>query len=33
MSGRRHGENHGKDASIFLAKLMGDVAPNYMELH
>ena len=32
MNGRRHGENHGKDASIFLAKLMSDVAPNYMEL-
>ena len=32
MNGRRHGENHGKDASIFLAKLLGDVAPNYMEL-
>ena len=32
MNGRRHGENHGKDASVFLAKLLGDVAPNYMEL-
>ena len=32
MSVRRHGEDHGKDAFIFLAKLMGDVAPNYMGL-
>ena len=32
MNGRRHGENHGKDASVFLAKLLGDVASNYMEL-
>ena len=32
MNGRRHGENLGKDASVFLANLLGNVAPNYMEL-